>query len=181
MDNSERDIGSGTAVLVPRAVLAFVAGFVVLVLAFTITIAVLQLTRADRLAHTESDRRAAAGTASSFGRDLYTYSYDNLGAARSNLLALATARFAKNYDAQYAQGLQATLQRLKVDASATAEQVYMTTGSGTQATAVVELATDLRTPGTSHRGLSYLQLGLIKQDGKWKVDTVQTIGSPPTT
>ena len=156
-----------------------VGGLVALaaVLVFTSTFAVLEWRRADRSAHTLSGREAVAALAGQFGVDLFTYDYTDFAAGRARVLKLASANYAKRYDAANGPALQATVTKLKVRASAKVARIFTTTVYGAQAEAVVALDTRLQSTEGTRQSLTYLELALVRQGGRWKVDAAKTLGA----
>jgi hypothetical protein len=148
------------------------------VVVFSSTLAVIEWRRADNLRHKENLRRTAATAAAQFGTALYNYDFNDLPGARARVLRLATAKYAKGYDAA-SPAQQATITRLKVREAGKVTGAFLTDVVGDRAAAVVILDTALQSTEGTRRSVSYLDLALVRQGSAWKVDTAKPVTVAP--
>ena len=166
--NEERNTGrTSTAVWIVIAVLAALV-------VFTATLSVIEWRRASDLRQADSRRRTAASTASQFGTALFTYDYNDLAAAKARVLRLATAAYAKGYDASSAAN-QAAITKLKARQTARASGVFLTDVVKNHVAAVVVLNTALQSASGNRSSVTYLDVALVRQGSAWKVDAARAV------
>src|SRR5690349_19631717 len=95
--------------------------------------------RVNGLQGTEATRRDIAQTAGAFGEALLSYDYNDLNAARTRVLALATDSFGQQYTTAFTGGLDGAITKLKATSKATVDSVYISDAIGDTAKAVVTL------------------------------------------
>lgn len=141
-------------------------------------VALVQWRRADDLRAGEDERRAVASAAGRFGQALLSYDFDDLTTARGRVLALATDRFAKEYTTAFTGGLDDAITKLQARSQASVRDVYVTDVIGDSARAVVTLDSEVRsTAGTRRTVSSYLDMTLVRQGGRWRIDTVTSVAA----
>ena len=164
-----------------RLVVALAGVAIVAVVLALAVVAVAQWRRADHLHHTEAVRHDVANTAGRFGQALLSYDFNDLTASRNRVLALATSSLSQNYTTAFTNGLDATITQLKARASATVRNVYLDDINGDRTQAVVTLDSQVNSTGGSRQTVgSYLQLSMLRQAGRWKVDQVIPLVAVPS-
>jgi Mce-associated membrane protein len=171
---SDESIGSSRA----PAWVWIVVALLVAALVFTTTLAVIQWRNASDLRHDESLRRSAAATAAQFGQALYTYDYNDLAAAKARVLRLATAGYAKGYEAN-SSTQQQTIARLKAKETAKPAGVFLTDVVKNRVAGVVILNTSLQSTAGNRSLVEYLDVALVRQGSTWKVDTAKPVTTVP--
>lgn len=151
---------------------------VVLALAAAVTTAALQWHRADRLDQREHTRQQVADLAGRFGQALLSYDHNNLDAARKRVLGMAATDFGKTYDVAFTGGLQDAITKLRADATASVRTVYVSAVDGSNAKAIVVMDSEVKSTAGTRRVLgSYLEMELVQQNGRWRVNAVNSIGA----
>lgn len=143
-----------------------------------ITVAAIQWRRAHSLAHDQTQREAAARTASNLAAALFTYDYRNLAVTRQRLLALSTGEFAARQSADSA-ATEANLVKAHAVGTASVRQVTVSDVVADRAAALVVVNSHATATGGSTSSVNYLHMTLEMQRGAWKVDAVQTLDPPP--
>jgi Mce-associated membrane protein len=134
--------------------------------------------RVRELEHQAATRREIATTAGEFGQALLTYDYNDLNSARTRVLDLATDHFAQEYTSAFTGGLDTVITKLQATSNASVRDVYVGDDVGDTAHAVVTLDSEVKsTAGTRRTVGSYLDLTLVHQDGRWKVDIVISVAA----
>ena len=163
--------GGGWRERAPRAL-------VVLLLLIAVTVAVVQWRHAHELGDRAHARRRVATVAGEFGESLLSYNYQHLADAQKRLFRNGTKRFAQEYSGAFAGGLEAAITGLQATSTASVRDVYVTDVVGRSARAVVTLDSEVRSSAATRRTVSsYLDMGLVLQKGRWKVDTVISVAS----
>jgi Mce-associated membrane protein len=102
----------------------------------------------------------------------------HLNKARSTVLGMATDTFAQNYTTAFTNGLSAAITQLQAKSTATVRKVYVSDVNGNNAEAVVTIDSEVHsTAGTRQVVGSYLDLTLLRQGGRWKVNQVTSIAA----
>ena len=126
----------------------------------------------------ESTRHNVEAAAGGFAEALLSYDYTDLVGARDRVVALATDTFAQQYTAGFSEGLGNQITSLQATAKATIRTVYVSDVTGDSAKAVVAVDTEVHSSSSTQRHLGqYLDLALVRQGGRWRVDTVTYLGS----
>jgi hypothetical protein len=126
----------------------------------------------------ESTRHDVETVAGGFAEALLSYDYNDLTGARDRVVDLATDNFAQQYTAGFSSGLGNQITSLQATAKATVRAVYVSDVNGDNAKAVVAADTEVHSSSSTQRHLGqYLDLALVHQGGKWRVDTVTYLGS----
>jgi Mce-associated membrane protein len=143
-----------------------------------VAVAVVQWRHAHELGGRESARRRVATVAGTFGESLLTYDYQHLDEARKRLLRNGSTRFARDYTGALSDGLEAAITGLEARSTASVRDVYVTDVVGQSARAVVTLDSEVRSSAATRRTVSaYLDMALVLQGGRWKVDSVINVAS----
>ncbi|MFB4306804.1 hypothetical protein [Actinomadura sp. GTD37] len=151
---------------------------VVVALAGSSVTAGLQWHAADQAAQRDAERDRIRASAAEFGQALLSYDHTKLQAARHHVLALASDDFAKTYDEAFTGGLEGVITKLKADATATVQGVYLQKVEEGTAKAVVVMDSEVHsTAGTRRVRGSYLDMRLVRRGGEWKVTDVTSIGA----
>jgi Mce-associated membrane protein len=137
-----------------------------------------QWRRAEDLAAEAADRRAITKAAATLGTALMSYDFEHLDRAERAVLAVSTKKFAAKYKEAFGAGLQPIITRLQATATASVGRVYVTEIKGSSARAVVVLDSEVRS-ATGLRRLddSYLEMGLRRERGKWRIDDVTAVAA----
>jgi len=163
--------GGGWRERAPRALL-------VLLLLLAVTVAFVQWRHAHDLGDRAQARRRVATVAGAFGESLLSYDYQHLADAQKRLFRHGTKRFAQEYSGAFSGGLEAAITGLQATSTASVRDVYVTDVVGRSARAVVTLDSEVRSSAATRRTVSsYLDMGLVLQSGRWKVDTVISVAS----
>jgi Mce-associated membrane protein len=150
----------------------------VLLLLIAVTVAFVQWRRAHELGDRAQARRRVATVAGKFGESLLSYNYEHLDEAQKRLLRNGTKRFAREYSGAFAGGLETAITGLKATSTASVRDVYVTDVVGKSARAVVTLDSEVRSSAATRRTVnSYLDMALVLQNGRWKVDSVISVAS----
>lgn len=149
-----------------------------LLLLIAVTVAVVQWRHAHELGDRAEGRRRVATVAGEFGESLLSYNYEHLADAQKRLFRNGTKRFAQEYSGAFSGGLEAAITGLQATSTASVRDVYVTDVVGRSARAVVTLDSEVRSSAATRRTVSsYLDMGLVLQKGRWKVDTVISVAS----
>ena len=134
--------------------------------------------RLGQLESTEATRRDIQTVAGAFGQALLTYDFNDLNAARTSVLALATQSFGQQYTTAFTGGLDVAITKLQASSKATIDSVYVADVLSDTAKAIVTLDSEVHSSAGTRRTIgSYLDLTLKREDGKWKVDTVTSVAA----
>ncbi|WP_406316815.1 hypothetical protein OHA77_06405 [Streptosporangium sp. NBC_01639] len=146
-------------------------------LAAAATVAVLQWTTADRLAGEEAERGAVFARAREFSMALQTYDYSDLQAYRDQILAISDADFEKVYDEAFGP-LESVITSMKANSSASVRGVYVAEVARGRAKAITVVDSQVTSTAGTRRMLgTYLELGLVKAGGQWKINDATVMGT----
>jgi hypothetical protein len=154
-----------------RAVLAAL-GVVALVAA--LTLALQQRSRADDLDRDAADRHAVATAAARFGEVYLSYDFASSDGSGGAVLDLVTPKFAAEFKANRAPGIEELFTNLGTSTTATTDEVFVGDVSGDHARAlvVVDVVAKSDASGTQTlTGLSFV-VELSRTDDGWLVDEV---------
>ncbi|MEU7833014.1 hypothetical protein [Nonomuraea sp. NPDC049129] len=135
----------------------------------------------DSLARLESERALrleVSGAASSFGKALLSYDYQNLQATRATLTAQATGDFLATYDEAFGGAMAQVIVKLKAVSQANVREVYLSDVDEATAHAIVVVDQQVNT-SEAIRSVkdSHLKISLVKEKGVWKVHDVTVLGA----
>ena len=165
--------GASRFALVCLALLA-VAGLALAVLAYRE--AVDERDRADRLARQDARERDVAAVAASFGEALLSYDRADLAEARAAIAGVATDSFLETYDETFL-ALEPVISELQAVGVGQAQTVYVAEVDRDTAKAVVVLDQRVEsTAGTREVSDVYLQVDLVREDGRWLVLLASRVG-----
>jgi Mce-associated membrane protein len=138
----------------------------------------LQWHAADQAAQRDQERQEVRASAAEFGVALLSYDHTKLQDARHRVLDLASDDFAKTYDEAFTGGLEGVISKLKADATAEVQSVYLEKIEEGTAKAVVVVDSEVHsTAGTRRVRGSYLDMKLVRRGGEWKVTDVTSVGA----
>ncbi|MEU4224200.1 hypothetical protein AB0F17_07900 [Nonomuraea sp. NPDC026600] len=135
----------------------------------------------DSLARLESERALrleVSGAASSFGKALLSYDYQDLQATRATLTAQATGDFLATYDEAFGGAMAQVIVKLKAVSQANVREVYLSDVDEATAHAIVVVDQQVNT-SEAIRSVkdSHLKISLVKEKGVWKVHDVSVLGA----
>ncbi|MFG1680153.1 hypothetical protein ACGFNP_08255 [Nonomuraea sp. NPDC049269] len=135
----------------------------------------------DSLARMESERALrleVSGAASSFGKALLSYDYQDLQATRATLTAQATGDFLATYDEAFGGAMAQVIVKLKAVSQANVREVYLSDVDEATAHAIVVVDQQVNT-SEAIRSVkdSHLKISLVKEKGVWKVHDVSVLGA----
>ncbi|WP_433509785.1 hypothetical protein ACQP2T_38370 [Nonomuraea sp. CA-143628] len=135
----------------------------------------------DSLARLESERALrleVSGAASSFGKALLSYDYQDLQATRATLTAQATGDFLATYDEAFGGAMAQVIVKLKAVSQANVREVYLSDVDEATAHAIVVVDQQVNT-SEAIRSVkdSHLKISLVKEKGVWKVQDVTVLGA----
>ena len=126
----------------------------------------------------QRERREVATAASQFAEALLTYDAADLHGARDGVVARATERFAAEYNTAFDAALGPAITELGAASDATVQRVLVDEViDGTASAIVIVDSTVSSTAGSRTTTGSYLDLGLVREDGRWLVDTVISVAA----
>lgn len=136
-----------------------------------------QWTVADRLAEEEAERGAVFARAREFSMALQTYDYSDLQAYRDQILAISDADFEKVYDEAFGP-LESVITSMKANSSASVRGVYVAEVARGRAKAITVVDSQVTSTAGTRRMLgTYLELGLVKAGGQWKINDATVMGT----
>ncbi|MER5318833.1 hypothetical protein [Streptosporangium roseum] len=145
--------------------------------AATATAAVWFWTTADRLAEEKAERAAVAARAGEFAVALQTYDYANLQAYRDQVFAISGEDFEKTYDEAFSP-LEGVITSMRANSSASVRGVYVAEVAEGRAKAITVVDSQVTSTAGTRRMLgTYMELGLIKTGGEWKVNDATVMGA----
>lgn len=149
----------------------------VLVLA-AIAFAVVQTQRRADLADDVDLRAEASDVAARFAERLLTYDFADLDAQADELAQLSTPDFSDEYEDALAGGLGASISELEATATATVDEVMTSVVSQGRARVVVIVDSEIESQAGTRANIgTYLDIELLRLDGTWRVDDVQTVSN----
>ena len=123
-------------------------------------------------------RREVATTSGEFTQALLTYDYKDLTGARTLVLGLATERFAQGYTTFFTAGAESVIIKLQAMSTGTVREVHVSDSIGDTAHTTVKYDAEVKsTSGTRRTTSGFLELSLLRQDGRWKIDEVTSLGA----
>ncbi|WP_156056033.1 hypothetical protein [Streptosporangium roseum] len=145
--------------------------------AATATAAVWFWMTADRLAEEKAERGAVSARAGEFAVALQTYDYANLQAYRDQVFAISGEDFEKTYDEAFSP-LEGVITSMKANSSASVRGVYVGEVAEGRAKAITVVDSQVTSTAGTRRMLgTYMELGLIKAGGEWKVNDATVMGA----
>jgi hypothetical protein len=107
---------------------------------------------------------------------LLTYDFEHLDASRDRVLARATGKFRKEYEAAFDGGLRTLITETKAKSRGTVTDIFVSDiDDRTASTIVVANAVADGTAGRRASLASYIQLDLVEVGGRWRVDGVTNL------
>lgn len=127
----------------------------------------------------DADRQDEVATvASRFAEVLLTYDHEDLEASREAMRELATADFATEYVDAFDAGLGGQIESLEATSSATIREVFVSRSTGDTARAVVIADSEILSAAGSRATVgTYLDITLVRLDGRWQVDDVTSVAN----
>jgi Mce-associated membrane protein len=148
------------------------------VILVAVIVAFVQWRHAHELGDRAQERRDVATVAGRFGESLLSYNYQHLDEAQKRLFRNGTKRFEREYSGAFAGGLETAITGLQATSTASVRDVYVTDVVGNSARAVVTLDSEVRSSAATRRTVnSYLDMALVRPNGRWKVDSVISVAS----
>jgi Mce-associated membrane protein len=130
------------------------------------------------LAGERSERKSAETAASSFAEKLLTYDYKDLTATKDGLAPLMTDTYKQKFADAFAIGLEPQITKLQATSVAHVKDVYLTEIADGKAKAIVVVDADgSSTAGTRTLRGTYMELDLVKTNGRYLVDELKTIAT----
>ncbi|MEV0344174.1 hypothetical protein AB0H88_00305 [Nonomuraea sp. NPDC050680] len=175
-------VGAGRSGLGRGRILVAVVALLVAALAATAALQWISAGQArDSLARLENERALrleVSGAASSFGKALLSYDYQNLQATRATLTAQATGDFLATYDEAFGGAMAQVIVKLKAVSQANVREVYLSDVDEATAHAIVVVDQQVNT-SEAIRSVkdSHLKISLVKEKGVWKVHDVTVLGA----
>ena len=142
-----------------------------------VTAAALWTSRADL--QDEVDRRdEVAAIAGRFAEVLLSYDHEDLDDSRRAVRDLATADFADEYVEAFDAGLGGQIESLEATSSARIREVFVSSSTGDTARAVVIADSEILSAAGSRATVgTYLDITLVRLDGRWQVDDVTSVAN----
>jgi Mce-associated membrane protein len=147
-----------------------------LVLAALLAVAVVAAVQRQQLAAERDDRKEIERVSGELATALLTYDFEHLDATRQRVLARATGKFRKEYQAAFDGGLTTLLTETKATSRGTVTDIYV--GDIEDKSASVIVVANAVADGTAGRRASlgsYIQLDLVEVGGRWRVDGVTNL------
>lgn len=133
---------------------------------------------AERLGAERALRVEVAGAASSFGRSLLSYDYQDLQTTRSTLMAQATGDFLATYDEAFGGVMEQVIIKLQAVSQANVREVYLSDVDEGTAHAIVVVDQQVKTKEAIKTVRdSHLKISLVKEKGAWKINEVTVLGA----
>jgi Mce-associated membrane protein len=181
-DGPAMDGGAERGWLGRARIMVVMAALLVAALAATAALQWMSASQArDSLARLESERALrleVSGAASSFGKALLSYDYQDLQATRATLTAQATGDFLATYDEAFGGAMAQVIVKLKAVSEANVREVYLSDVDEATAHAIVVVDQQVNT-SEAIRSVkdSHLKISLVKEKGVWKVHDVSVLGA----
>jgi hypothetical protein len=127
----------------------------------------------------EVDRRdEIASVAGRFAEVLLSYDHEDLDSSRAAVRELATPDFADEYVGAFDAGLGGQIESLEATSSATIREVFVSSSTGDTARAVVIADSEILSAAGSRATVgTYLDITLVRLDGRWQVDDVTSVAN----
>lgn len=149
-----------------------------------VLLGVLAFTQSSRISDLEAtaDREAEISeVAGTFADALLTYDYRDLEAGADAVAAGATESFATEYRQAFDAGLGEQITALKATSAATINDVLISRSTGDTARVIVVADSEVRSDeGNQARVGSYIDLSMVRIDGRWLVDMVSSVANAAT-
>ena len=132
-------------------------------------------TRAE-LTRERDQREAVEQAAARFATAFVTYDYRNLDASLARIKRDATAKFAGEYERLFRTSLSTLIQETKAQSRGTVTDVFL--GDVNDDTASALIVVNVEREGAGGRlpvAGTYFQMDLVDQNGRWRVDNVTSI------
>lgn len=124
--------------------------------------------------NSERDERVEVRRVSgSFAEAIHTYDFENLEASQKKVLALSTGNFRREYEKDFVGGLSEVIKKARAQSTGTATDVFLKEIEDGTATTLVSVNTV--STGAVIRMTTYVELRLVKVDGRWLVDGAEYI------
>jgi Mce-associated membrane protein len=119
------------------------------------------------------ERKEIEQVAGGLATALLTFDHSDLDATKQRVLSFATGKFRREYEQAFDGGLRTLLTETKATSRGTVTSIYVgDVDDGTAGAIVVADAVADGTAGRRRTLASYIQLDLVKVDGRWRVDGV---------
>ena len=119
-----------------------------------------------------------ASVAGRFAEVLLTYDHEDLDASRAAVRDLATADFADEYVSAFDAGLGGQIESLEATSTSTIREVFVSRAAGDTARAIVIADSEIQSSAGSRATVgTYLDITLIRLDGRWQVDDVTSVAN----
>lgn len=142
----------------------------------SVGLAVLAAVLSARLADERDNKRAIEEAASRFAVAFLTYDYQKPEDSKRRVLELATGDFHKEYERAFDGGLATLYQETKSTARGTVKDILVGAVEDDTASAIVIADQEVTgISGTRRRLDSYIQLSLVRVQGRWRVDGVTSL------
>jgi Mce-associated membrane protein len=127
----------------------------------------------------DADQRdEVASVAGRFAEVLLSYDHEDLDASVDAVRELATADFADEYAGAFDAGLGGQIETLEATSSARIREVFVASFTGDTTRAVVIADSDIVSDAGSRATVgTYLDITLIRLDGRWQVDDVTSVAN----
>lgn len=127
----------------------------------------------------EADQRdEVASVAGRFAEVLLSYDHQDLDASVDAVRELATADFADEYSGAFDAGLGGQIETLEATSTARIREVFVASFTGDTTRAVVIADSDIVSAAGSRATVgTYLDITLIRLDGRWQVDDVTSVAN----
>ncbi|HUQ38641.1 MAG TPA: hypothetical protein VM030_00675 [Acidimicrobiales bacterium] len=168
------DVRATVNVAAQRRARTLTIACIVLFLA-VVLLSVVAATLASSLNRERDARQGVERVAGEFAVALLSYDFEKLPEAKARVLALSTGKFRSEYDRAFAS-LQTLLTASQARSVGTVTDIFVgPVHDGTASAIAVADATSRTKTGTRRTLASYIQLDLVKVDGRWRVDGVTNL------
>lgn len=141
-----------------------------------LSVAVVATVQRQELAAERDDRAEIQRVSGELATALLTYDFEHLDASRDRVLARATGKFRKEYEAAFDGGLRTLITETKAKSRGTVTDIFVSDiDDRTASTIVVANAVADGTAGRRASLASYIQLDLVEVGGRWRVDGVTNL------
>ncbi|MBG0829642.1 hypothetical protein HS041_17905 [Planomonospora sp. ID67723] len=132
---------------------------------------------ADRLSAEKAERLAVSTRAGEFAVALQTYDHANLQAYRDRVFSLSGEDFEQTYNEAFSP-LESLITAMKASSTASIRGVYVSEVAEGRAKAVTVVDSQVKSTAGTRRMLgAYMELGLIKTGGEWRVNDATVMGA----
>lgn len=145
-----------------------------------VAMAVLAAKLSSELHDERDDRRAVERLSSRFAEQLLTFDYRTLDDTRKAVFAMSTGKFQRDYDRAFRRNLKELLTAGKTVSVGTVTELFVGQVDKGSAAAIAVVDTSTRGAAGPRRSFdSYIELDLVKVDGRWLVDGVTNLSFTP--